>query len=240
MTRNWNWFLLPAILFVALASCPPVALGGGDGQEPKKDKLDMIQDQLKKLVEQVNSKYDSLNGSLIESFEKIAKDMAKFKKDIQSLNDEKTLQTAKVNKLEETIKALENSLTTAQLELGVLKMKMDSVKLGPPVDKGDLQEIRFKLEQLEKTLAQLKETPPYTAKSSPSGTCKVVLINNTSEEITVLLNKMSYRVGPGAAINVEKLPSGGLSYEVLHPNYGSIRRNTTTLNPNEVFNIKVG
>lgn len=241
MMRTWKRLALAVTLIGALSvSAAGLRADGVDEQPtPKPDKLDDIQKQLDKINDSLKKQFLELNIGLGKSFEEVQKDIMKLQKELKSVKDDKTLQEMKLDSLNNKLKEFEDSIVKLQGDVGFLSKKVSDVKLYPPVDKSELVDIRYKLEQLEKMLQQIKGGP-YVAKFPPSGSGKIVLVNNTAEEITVLINNMSYRVAPFSAYPLEGQPAGLFSYEVLSPTFGVLRKNTTSLNANETFTIRIG
>ena len=96
-----------------------------------------------------------------------------------------------------------------------------------------LEEIRSRLEQIEKSLkngtSRVAMTPPATS--------RVLLVNLYPEELLFTVNGRPYRVPPNATMPLEGQMPGALSYEVVSPTWGLRAANTTTLRPNETFTL---
>ena len=66
-----------------------------------------------------------------------------------------------------------------------------------------------------------------------------MLSNRYPEEMLFIVNGTSYRVAPGSTRVLDPQPAGTITYEVLSPTWGLLRRRTTTLAANEPFRINV-
>jgi hypothetical protein len=214
-----TWKILVTLVMVTGVSLflATAIYGGGSGEpsqekEKKKDKLDEIQAQLKSLADSMESKHTALIGSLAKSFEDVQKDVGSLKKSIQQLKDELAEQKIINNLAAKKIQALDETVARLLSDMAAMKIKMEAVKL----------------------------YPPYTSKFPPSGTCKVVLVNNTPEQLTFIFNGDSVPVGPFRAQTLEAQPAGVFSYKVLSPSFGLLKQNTTVLKANDLFNIQVG
>lgn len=125
-----------------------------------------------------------------------------------------------------------------QLELQMQKMRQEVSELKkriafyPPDDTG-LADIRKRLEQLEKQLAQAG--PKRTAKS-PTPTGKLELVNTSSELMLFVVNGTAYRVDPGSFKRIDVQPAGTIEYEVIRNGLSSgLRR--THLNAGETLRL---
>jgi len=243
MTYNGRITVLALILALFLIPTPHSLIGGefpdpqpGGANPP--DKLDEIQKQIKNLADTQKKQFGDLNEQLAESFAAVKSDIEKLQKDLKAVKADKAQHDLKIAKLHEKLAALEEAMGLVQADLSTLKNKVE-IKLYGPTDKSDLLEIKARLDQMEKSLLQLKNGNPHIAKFPPTGTCKVLLVNNTAETVTYLLNGKEFRVLPGG-MTAEFVPAGTVMYEVYYPGWGRIKQKTTVVQPNEVFNITVG
>jgi len=243
MTYTGRITLLALTLALCLVSGPQLLFGGPfpdpqpGGVNPP-DKLDEIQKQIKILADAQKKQFGDLNEQLAESFTAVKNDIEKLQKDLKNLKTDKAHQELKIAKLQEKLVALEEAMGLVQLDLNTLKTKVE-IKLFAPTDKADILDMKARLEKMEKDLSQLKNGNPYIAKFPPTGTRKVLLVNNTAEVVTYLLNGKEFRVLPGG-MTAEFVPAGTVMYEVYYPGWGRIKQKTTVVQPNEVFNITVG
>jgi hypothetical protein len=216
MRNYWKSFVT-TVLVAGVSLFLATSLYGGGGEpsqekDKKKDKLDEIQAQLKHLAESMESKHTALIGSLAKSFEDVQKDVGALKKSIQQHKDELAEQKIINNLAAKKIQELDETVAKLQSDMAAMKIKMQAVTL----------------------------YPPHTTKFPPSGTCKVVLVNNTGEELTYIFNGQSVRVSPFTMRTLEAQPAGIISYKVLSPYFGLLKENTTVLKANDTFTIHVG
>ena len=102
-----------------------------------------------------------------------------------------------------------------------------------------LEELRALLTRIE-GLLQAMAPAGRVAGFGPAGqTGRIMLSNRYPEEMLFIVNGTSYRVAPGSTRVLDPQPAGTITYEVLSPTWGLLRRRTTTLAANEPFRINV-
>jgi hypothetical protein len=212
MLRTWRTFVLPTFVIAALVT--PAAPAGE--KAPDKNALKPIQDHL-----------DEMNRRLDKSFRKIAEDMAALKKEITGLAEERTKLAVRLQK----------QISDLKTDLDLLKSRLAEVPVTPAADRGVLEEIRSRLAQMELTLQRLQAQKTRVALSPPAQTGRVLLVNSYATEILFIVNSQSLRVEPGATLALERVPAGSLTYEAISPNWGPVRRSTTTLAANETLTL---
>jgi septal ring factor EnvC (AmiA/AmiB activator) len=202
-----------------VALSPPATSESADGHH---EKVKAVQEQL-----------DLLNASLKRAFEKVAEDM-------KGLKEDRADAQVKLQTTLSTLNALQRQVADMRTDLDALRRRLPAdISLYAP-EKASLDDIRSRLTQIEQGLLRL-QTAPRVANFPPvaSGLGRIVLANNTVEELLYIVNGRSYRVAPGAAAVLDAQPPGPFSYEVISPTWGVRGRNTPTLAPRETFTISV-
>jgi septal ring factor EnvC (AmiA/AmiB activator) len=250
MMRNKELTVLAVLLAATLVCCPPLLLGGApDGPPPggmtPAEKFDELQKQIKALSGSLEKKFADLTDNLKSSFEDVKKTFEDVQKDLTDLRKDitqfqKQLQQFKDDKMEQDLKlaAAQEKMSNLEKMVAELKGKITDIALNPPTNKGELAELKAKMEEMDKTIQQLKNGT-YIAKSPPGGGAKLLLVNKTVEEILFLVNGQSYRVAPMSSQILDIQPPD-LNYEVISPYYGPLKSNSTKLNAGETFRIQVG
>lgn len=165
---------------------------------------------------------------------------------LEKLQDQDSATAQQVAGIKIQLSVLQETITGLQKDLDGVKSKIiqteKSISLYPPADKQSLEEMRERLARMEKLLQDLQARPPYVAGSSPvpvPATGRIVVVNNSTEELLLLLNGQSQRVPAGSTLPLENRPVGTFSYEVISPTYGSLRRSSPALTAGETFTIRI-
>jgi tetrahydromethanopterin S-methyltransferase subunit G len=168
-----------------------------------------------------------------QRLETVEKALTAIQKDIDALKNERlrvdTLR-GKVNTLEEKLGRLQTTVEALKKDLP----KKETVAAYPPEG---MDEIKNRLTQIEKKLDQL--TPATRIARAAPEVGRVALNNRYDEEMLFIVNGTPYRLAPGTSRTLTDVPAGTLTYEVVSPNWGRLRRKTTTLTAGETFNINV-
>src|SRR5207245_2224330 len=100
-------------------------------------------------------------------------------------------------------------------------------------------DIRQRLEQIEKMLSKMQPTQQRTsgyAGGPNSG--RVSLVNAYSEEILFIVNgTKSYRLAPNASMQLDGVPAGALSYQIMSNSWGVGAARTTPLAAGETLTL---
>jgi hypothetical protein len=219
MLRTWKMLKL-ASAFTAALALAPVALA--QDEDAKKDDVKTILKRLDKMDEALKAEFKKIK----EGFDKIDGDITKIRMDI-----------------------LQRDVAFGDLDKQVQKMAkdIDNIKKKLPSegniayyqgsDKA-LEEIRQRLDQIEKLLVKLQPTQQRVAMAAPTnGLGRMMLVNMYPEELLFVINGRSYRVESNRTMPLEGVPPGTLSYEVISPTWGRRAARTTTLGANETLTV---
>jgi len=144
---------------------------------------------------------------------------------------------SKVEAIEEDVAALHNELKKLRKQFAE-----PTVPSLPGTDKG-LDDIRGRLNAIEQALQRLapgNSTSNRIALSPPINGAtagRVMLVNLYSEDILFTVNNQMHRVEPGRTKQIDAVPAGALTYEVISPTWGRRAFRTTTLAPNETLTV---
>ena len=215
MLRTWNTLALATLL--AAASPPIVVAGEKDASDPK---------AVLKAVEELRTKVDALTKKLD------AQPKADDKKILAEIKKLEERVVGEIDKGNEELKARITAIETEQLRQ----------KLGVGGGKGGLEEIRTRLSAIEKALATLQATKDSNIRKAFSpptngSVARVMLVNLYAEDLLFIVNDRSYRVEPNRQMQLDGVPAGALTYQVISPTWGSRAHRTTAVQPNETLTL---
>jgi hypothetical protein len=217
MLRNWKLLELAALLAVAVPS--PIVLAGGESKETDKAILERVEKMVKDIrteMAQVRSQLNSLTGSL-----------ATATKEVENLKGEIT-----------PLKGVALRMKNLGESFASLKADLERLK---PADNSGMEDVKTRLANIERALAGLQTekrtslSPAPTA--TPTTTGKITLNNNYTDKLLFLINDRQFFVEPGQTQTVEGVPVGPFTYEVFSPRYGSLGKNSRTLDPSRTFTL---
>src|SRR6266436_4394190 len=113
-------------------------------------------------------------------------------------------------------------MTQALKEVAQLRIELDDLKkkapsstkaMYPPPDKADLDDLKGRLGKIEDALGKLSSVPQTVL--SPARVGRLRLVNEYHEELLFIVNGRSYRVAPGSTQQIEQVPTGAFTYEVI-------------------------
>jgi hypothetical protein len=213
MIRTWKMFGVQTLVAVVLAAAPGLARA-----EPENDNSDI--------------------KDIKQRLETIEKGLTAIQKSLDAASKAQTLDVkllkGKINKLEEQMGALQTTVDALKKKLSRTETEANY----PPEGMDEfIKSLINGLVRIEKKLDRLT-TSTQVAKAPPEvGT--VALNNRYDEEILFTVNGTSYRLAPGTSRSLVDVPAGSLTYEVISPSFGLVRRKTTTLAPNKTLSINV-
>jgi len=205
MTRNWKWMGLQMVLGGLLAAAPVRAEEKVTPAAPDKTPA-----TLKDVVD------------LNKKIEDLSKLVADLQKDITTLRSEKLDADLKLNKIQETLKAVEG-------KGGLLEKLSDQL--------AQLQKSTDQIAQLKKDTDDLllwRNRQFYQAPQT-GRTGRIRLKNDYLQPVKILVNDKSYEVEAGKDMYIESMPVGSFTYEI--PNIQQAK--TSTLRAGETFTIQV-
>ena len=221
MMRTWKLLALPAVLTAALSAAPTVVTAGGQGEGDKP----------------VLERLDKMDKAVQDAFKKISDEMLLLKGDA-------LIAKTGLQKAQEKIDQLEKDMAQALRDVTKLRVEADELRkrgsssteaLYPPADKAGLDDIKSRLGKIEQELTRIAGSS--STSQSPARVGRLRLVNEYSEELLFLVNGRSYRVAPGTTQQVEEVPTGAFTYEVISPTWGLRARNTPVLAAGETFTI---
>jgi hypothetical protein len=223
MTRTWKTFGLQTVLAAALLATPTTGNAAKDSEK----------------------KVEGKKKTLTERIEKLEKDLSRLSTSIVDI-EATLLRTEKkadeIEKIEDRVKAsfanVKKSLDGFGSELKALK-EANTKKTGDYDTKKEIDDIRASLEKINKRLDSLRPDVSVRRYPPPSETGRVLLVNRYPEEITFIVNGISYRLAPGVSRLIDGIPAGSFTYEVFSPSFGRVGGKTTTLLPSETNRIVV-
>lgn len=208
-----------------------------DKFESTKTAVDQFQESLKKINLTLDDLSKSVNLSLTD-----LKMLEKRVADLESKSGSNTEGELERNKQIANLKNLQQSMVDLQKSFDALESKMNQkLSLYPPQqDSSKNTDLLDRLAQLENQIANMQANSERTSSSSPiSRNGRIVVINETSEEVLFLLNGASQRVSANASLTLENQTPGNFSYEIISPTFGTLRTNSPTLVAGETFRISI-
>ncbi|MFO0966690.1 MAG: hypothetical protein U0793_14045 [Gemmataceae bacterium] len=217
MLRNWKMLAVYSLTVVVVSQPAPV----------------VAQDELGKRL-------DKIEASLKKSFEDLGGDVGSLKNQLTKLQvDVAALQLdSKVR-----IDALESQVAKLQKEIDGLRKRLDSdlTRVGSsPIDKAGFDDVKARLEGIEKAIRGLTPPASRTALSpgaAPGAAGRVMFVNNYPEELLLVLNGRNFRVAPMTTLPIDGVPAGSLNYEVISPTWGLRARRSAALAGGETFTL---
>ncbi len=232
MLRNWKSLALVSLMTATVSvQVPAPATAGDKDNKALLERLDVLQETIKKSFEGVSAEIGGIKADL-----KAQKgDLKTIRDDIDVLKDDGLKQRLDMANANGKIKQIETALDKIRSDLEALRVR-ESLPSKPGLDKASVDEIKMKLGGIEQAILKLLPSTNRIAMSPPSSTARVVLVNLYPEELLFLINQRPYRVAPGANLPAE-VPAGTLNYEVISGTWGQRAKNSTTLAPNETFTL---
>jgi hypothetical protein len=224
MIRTWNTLALAALLS---AACPPVLDAGEKDKDTDAKAILKAVDELKTKVETLSKKIDA--APTAANHKQVLADIKKLGETVDRANDE----------LKTRIAAMETEQLKQKLELQGLKLALKSVDAGP-TDKAVIDEIRGSLSAIEKSLAALSIDGSVRKAFSPpinSTMARVSLINLHTERMLFLINDRAFTVEPNRTMQINDVPAGAVTYQVVSPSWGTRAHKTTNVQPNETLTL---
>jgi len=191
--------------------------------------------EIRRLEKAIGNHIEKINADLKAEIAALQSEQLKQKVEQQALKGMKS----KVEAIEEDVAALHNEVKKLRKQLLV----EPTIPALPGADKG-LDDIRGRLNAIEQALQRLVPAGPSTsnriALSPPINegiAGRVMLVNLYSEDILFTVNNQVHRVEPGRTKQLDAVPAGTLTYEVISPTWGRRAFRTTTLSPNETLTV---
>jgi hypothetical protein len=229
MIRTWKTLALYSLLAVAPVAAPaPVIAGGGDDKTPKTS--DRLEKRLDDLVTLMTEAVKGINA-VTKNAEDAKTTHLRLRTDLDSTK----------TRIEDVQKLLEN----LQADIKYLQRRAMEANGVPTTDKAGLEDVRKRLGSIEDALARLRppdSTSSRVALSPPSPTPmpsgRVVLTNMHYEDVLFVINQKPYRLAPGAAVTIDAVPAGALTYEAISQPWGVVQpRTNRNLLANETFTL---
>ena len=168
--------------------------------------------ETKKILERLDGRLDGIDKQL--------KDVLKVKAEVNDLRD-------KINRTESS-----NLNHGIDLKEVMARLKSLETKVNDLAD-----DLRFL-----KRIVSGESASGVTTRSSPQPavlTSRVLLENNSGEEMIFVLNQRSYPVPANKTATVTDVPLGALTYQVVSPSAGAVlRANTTVVTATETLTLR--
>jgi hypothetical protein len=224
MTRTWKTFGLQTVLAAALVVAP--VTGNAAEDETKINSTKSLRNRIANLDKELKglkSQIKSMNETLLR-IDKIEGDVGDIAKGLTSLDE----------RYRKSMEKIGTDMNEVKSTLKELAKKNGS---STPKEGNDLKSRVARIERiLEQIDRKINSTSLYP---SPEEGGRVLLRNDYDEEVLFVINGRSYRLAPGTS-RVLDVPAGTLTFEVITPGWGLLRRASRTLLPNETRRIVVG
>jgi hypothetical protein len=223
MIRTWNTLALAALL----AAAPPVLAGGEKEKDTDAKAILKAVEELRKNVDALSKKIDA--APTAANHKQVVGDIKKLGETVEKANDE----------LKTRIAAMETEHLKQKLELQGLKLKLESLGVAPS-DKAAMDEIRSRLSAIERSLGTLSTDGSIRKAFSPPANgslARVMLVNLYTEDMLFVINDRNFRVEPNRTMQINDVPPGALTYQVISPTWGSRALRTTSIQPNDTLTL---
>lgn len=225
MIRTWKTLALYSLLAVAPVAAPaPVIAGSGDDKTPKTS--DRLEKRLDDLVTLMTEAVKGINA-VTKSADDAKMTHLKLRTDLDSAK----------TRIEDATKLLDN----LQADIKFLQRRAIEANGSPTTDKAGLEELRKRLGSIEDAIAKLRPADSISSRvalSPPSPTGRVVLTNMHYDDVLFVINQKPYRLTPGAAVTIDAVPAGALTYEAISQPWGVVQpRTNRNLLANETFTL---
>jgi hypothetical protein len=235
MMRNWKTLTLCSLMTTAIfvQTPAPVAAGGKEKDKSLIERIDSLQETIKKSFEGVSADIGTIKTDLAAQ----KSDLKEIRDDMDTLKTDGLKYRADLSDANMKIKLMQATLKEIRADLDGLRTREPLPKSG--LDKTSIDEIKVTLANIEQAILKLQPSSNRIALSPPSSpaTGRVMLVNVYPEELLFVVNQKTYRVAPGATMPLDGVPAGVLNYEVISGTWGLRARSTTNLAPGETFTL---
>jgi hypothetical protein len=141
--------------------------------------------------------------------------------------------------LQKTLASLQKAVDSIKTDLGNLRTESQLGVQNAEKKANELKEemarLKFDVEQLGTRVSTPQRIAAFPPAEPAAASARVEMVNTFPEEVTIVVNRLSYRLVPGERRQSEPVPAGTFTYEVL----GVTPSRTRTIGPNQVFTVSV-